>query len=169
MRQQGFTLVEVLTVIAIIALLTAVLFPVFSGARSRGALGRDMSNLSQIMKALETYAMDHGEKYPPGDPMGLDNTDPFISQTLSYVKDRRVYTDSQKNGVIYIHSMRYQVGVPIDHRGAYLNRTSYQAFFKGPDEKYDLEATHADNADNIWVDYANQRVVQFRQIQVGLE
>ena len=169
MRQRGFTLVEVLTVIAIIALLAAILFPVFAQARSRGAIARDTSNLRQIMKALEAYSMDHGEKYPPGDPIGLDNVDPFITQTLSYVKDQRVYSDSQKNGVVYIHSMHYDEGVPIDHKTTHLNPNSYQAFFKGPDGKYDLEATHGDNADNLWVDYANQRVVQFRKVQAGLQ
>ena len=169
MRRQGFTLVEVLTVIAIIALLAAILFPVFSQARSRGAIARDTSNLRQIMKALEAYAMDHGQNYPPGDPIGLDNVEPFITQTLSYVKDRRVFSDSQKNSVVYIHSMRYDVGVPIDHNGSHLNRNSYQAFFRGPDGKYDLEATHADNSDNLWVDYDNQRVVQFRKVQAGLQ
>ena len=106
MRQRGFTLVEVLTVIAIIALLAAILFPVFAQARSRGAIARDTSNLRQIMKALEAYSMDHGEKYPPGDPIGLDNGSVHHPDALLR-EGPRVYSDSQKNGVAYIHSMRY--------------------------------------------------------------
>lgn len=72
----GFTLVELLTVIAIIALLAAILFPVFSQARARGHQTTCLSNLSQLGKAFGMYMQDSGGFIPtwciihnnPGNP-----------------------------------------------------------------------------------------------------
>lgn len=57
-RHRGFTLVELLTVIAIIALLSAILFPVFSQVRKKGAQTVCLSNLSQLGKAIQMYITD---------------------------------------------------------------------------------------------------------------
>lgn len=63
-RRRGFTLVELLTVIAIIALLSAILFPVFSQVRKKGAQTVCVSNLNQLGKAILTYVQDTGGFIP---------------------------------------------------------------------------------------------------------
>jgi prepilin-type N-terminal cleavage/methylation domain-containing protein len=61
LRRNGFTLVELLTVIGIIAVLSAILFPVFARARAKARQARCLSNLQQIGVAIETYVQDnHG-------------------------------------------------------------------------------------------------------------
>lgn len=63
-RQYAFTLIELLVVIAIIALLAAILFPVFASARAKGRQAACVSNSRQIGAALLMYAQDFDELYP---------------------------------------------------------------------------------------------------------
>jgi len=63
-RRTGFTLVELLTVIAIIAVLAAILFPVFSSARAKARSARCLSNMQQIGQAIELYVQDNHGFYP---------------------------------------------------------------------------------------------------------
>lgn len=63
---RGFTLVELLVVIAVIALLAALLFPVFAQARAKARQTVCTSNLRQIGLALEQYATDYDDKLMPG-------------------------------------------------------------------------------------------------------
>jgi prepilin-type N-terminal cleavage/methylation domain-containing protein len=63
-RQSGFTLVELLVVIAIIAVLAALLFPVFATARQASAASVCASNLRQLSKATSLYTQDYDECFP---------------------------------------------------------------------------------------------------------
>ena len=64
---QAFTLIELLVVIAIIAILAAILFPVFARARENARRASCMSNLKQIGLGMMQYTQDYDETYPcPG-------------------------------------------------------------------------------------------------------
>ena len=63
-RRSGFSLIELLLVIAIIALLAALLLPAISKAGMRGKRAGCMNNLKQIGIAFHTFAHDHGDKFP---------------------------------------------------------------------------------------------------------
>jgi len=62
----GFTLIELLVVIAIIAILASILFPVFAQAREKARQTSCLSNVKQIALAMNMYAQDSDETYPPG-------------------------------------------------------------------------------------------------------
>jgi prepilin-type N-terminal cleavage/methylation domain-containing protein/prepilin-type processing-associated H-X9-DG protein len=64
MKRQAFTLIELLVVIAIIAILAAILFPVFAKARSKAQQTTCLSNCKQIALALNSYASDWNGCYP---------------------------------------------------------------------------------------------------------
>lgn len=63
-NHKAFTLIELLVVIAIIAILAAILFPVFAAAREKARQTACASNLKQIGIAFEQYAQDYDEQYP---------------------------------------------------------------------------------------------------------
>lgn len=62
--RKAFTLIELLVVIAIIAILAAILFPVFARARERARLSACISNLKQLGNAVMMYVQDYDERYP---------------------------------------------------------------------------------------------------------
>jgi prepilin-type N-terminal cleavage/methylation domain-containing protein len=60
----GFTLIELLVVISIIALLAAILFPVFARARENARRASCQSNLKQLALGALQYVQDYDERYP---------------------------------------------------------------------------------------------------------
>ena len=62
--KKAFTLIELLVVIAIIAILAAILFPVFAQARDKARSSSCLSNEKQIGLGLMMYTQDYDETYP---------------------------------------------------------------------------------------------------------
>jgi len=109
-RRNAFTLIELLVVIAIIAILAAILFPVFGQARAKARATACLSNLKQIGMAIRMYASDNDEYWPTqqrdgirvnssSGPMvyaccgpGGNQTEPnFIDATKPYLKTDPVW------------------------------------------------------------------------------
>lgn len=63
-KRQAFTLIELLVVVAILAILAALLFPVFAKAREAAKGSVCQSNLRQLGTAIHTYQQDWDEKFP---------------------------------------------------------------------------------------------------------
>jgi prepilin-type N-terminal cleavage/methylation domain-containing protein/prepilin-type processing-associated H-X9-DG protein len=61
---RAFTLIELLVVIAIIAILAAILFPVFAQAREQARKTSCLSNLNQMGKSVAMYVQDYDERFP---------------------------------------------------------------------------------------------------------
>jgi prepilin-type N-terminal cleavage/methylation domain-containing protein len=69
----AFTLIEMLTVIAIIAILAAILIPSLSAGRERSRRAYCQNNLNQIGKALMGYVNDNRDKLPPVSRNGTES------------------------------------------------------------------------------------------------
>jgi prepilin-type N-terminal cleavage/methylation domain-containing protein/prepilin-type processing-associated H-X9-DG protein len=63
-KGSAFTLIELLVVIAIIAILAAILFPVFAQAREKARQSACLSNIKQLGNAWMMYAQDYDELLP---------------------------------------------------------------------------------------------------------
>jgi prepilin-type N-terminal cleavage/methylation domain-containing protein/prepilin-type processing-associated H-X9-DG protein len=72
---RAFTLIELLVVIAIIAILAAILFPVFAQARESARTSSCLSNIKQIGLAVIQYIQDYDEHYPTPLYCALGTTD----------------------------------------------------------------------------------------------
>jgi general secretion pathway protein G len=126
-RTAAFTLVELLTVIAIIAVLAALLFPVFATARGKAREITCLSNLRQIGMAIKMYAQDYDELYP----WAVDPTDkmtpviwsqhpefqaqipfmPYMHEALQpYVKSPNIFACPADTG----YTVEDFTGVPLD-------------------------------------------------------
>jgi prepilin-type N-terminal cleavage/methylation domain-containing protein len=95
MRRSGFTLMELLIVIAIIALLAALLWPVFQQARKKSYEPVCINNLRQFHVAFSLYREDYGD------------TARYQALLLPYIRDTRVLhcrADTYKHGAAFAGS-----------------------------------------------------------------
>ena len=94
-ERRAFTLIELLVVIAIIAILAAILFPVFAQAREKARQSACLSNMKQIGTANMMYAQDHDDFLPYGYAYtwpGQKELYWWQDLCRPYVKNESVYT-----------------------------------------------------------------------------
>jgi prepilin-type N-terminal cleavage/methylation domain-containing protein/prepilin-type processing-associated H-X9-DG protein len=96
-RRRAFTLIELLVVIAIIAILAAILFPVFAQAREKARQISCLSNMKQISLAFLQYTQDYDE-IPPSSSV-YSGSGGWGGQIYPYVKTASAFRcpdDSQE-------------------------------------------------------------------------
>lgn len=72
--KKAFTLIELLVVIAIIAILAAILFPVFAQAKAAAKKTADLNNQKQINTGVQVYLSDSDDTFPLTIPSNLNTT-----------------------------------------------------------------------------------------------
>lgn len=96
-NRRAFTLIELLVVIAIIAILAAILFPVFAQARDKARAAACLSNVKQLATAIFMYVQDYDEVLPhhAGDVTDFLNptnaTSTWQRGVHPYIKNDKVY------------------------------------------------------------------------------
>lgn len=118
-RSSGFTIFELTVVITIIAILAAILFPVFSQATHSARYSACRVNLYQLGAALRVYASDHDGHFPPRDndlsPLAagyLRQRDP--SRTLVCPVDTEPWRVGPPGGALLACSYQYRPGLSPD-------------------------------------------------------
>jgi prepilin-type N-terminal cleavage/methylation domain-containing protein/prepilin-type processing-associated H-X9-DG protein len=96
--KRAFTLIELLVVIAIIAILAAILFPVFARAKESAKKTADLSNIKQLSTGLQVYMADYDDTMPqPGwsavqAPSGGNSCYSWRWGVLPYTKSKDLYS-----------------------------------------------------------------------------
>src|SRR5579859_8096488 len=95
--RRAFTLIELLVVIAIIAILAAILFPVFAQAREKARAISCLSNGLQTGMAIAQYTQDYDELMPSGRAFAGDPNfnqhkgQAWASQCQAYIKNAQIF------------------------------------------------------------------------------
>ncbi len=90
--KRAFTLIELLVVIAIIAILAAILFPVFAQAKAAAKKTADLSNLKQVGTSANIYTGDNDDVLPP-DSVFDQEAHSYVTATRlqPYTKNRDIF------------------------------------------------------------------------------
>ena len=114
-HKSGFTLIEVLVVVAIIGVLAALLFPVFASAREKARASSCLSNYHQIGIAIQMYAQDSDDKTPAngGSFSGLiEDSVPYIRSSAVFICPDDYDREEEKRAGSYRVPSLYQ-GKPL--------------------------------------------------------
>ena len=100
-RRDGFTLMELLVVVAILSLLAALLFPVLAQVRDKARQATCVCNLKQLAAGMQLYADDYEDLFPP--VLAGDRSDPglfpatWMGRLQPYVRSDAVFIDPASN------------------------------------------------------------------------
>ena len=131
-RPFGFTIVELLVVVAIVAIIAAILLPALGGARRRARKADEMSGLRQVGIAWTLYANNNADRALPGFlPQDIQRSSNPHSWNVGYFytdRDRQVdprdaeawplriavYLDFDHDLLLGYRSLEYADGIAID-------------------------------------------------------
>ena len=91
--RKAFTLIELLVVIAIIAILAAILFPVFAQAKTAAKVTATISGVKQIALGLHMYAADFDDVVVHDYGTDYLATDTWVGDIYPYVKSKEIFFD----------------------------------------------------------------------------
>ena len=121
-KRGGFTLVEIMIVVAIIALLAAIAVPGFLRARKRSQASKIINDLRLIDSAVDQYAIETAKK--TGDPVTVSDWTNYLKKdTTLYVTGQDLFGDDYGPQTVDTH-----VSVPANAK-AVLSDVTDDAFW----------------------------------------
>ncbi|RYG75551.1 DUF1559 domain-containing protein [bacterium] len=118
--KSAFTLIELLVVIAIIAILAAILFPVFGRARENARRSSCQSNLKQIGLGIMQYTQDYDERLPNARTNNVligtlvDNNRPWHVTIQPYIKSLQLFKCPSNTTGNFLNWTKDAPGAPND-------------------------------------------------------
>lgn len=124
MKNKAFTLIELLVVIAIIAILAAILFPVFAQAKVAAKKTQSLSNVKQIATGLTIYAADYDDYNALSEYGSGDTQITWIAASYPYVKSGGTFTNPN-SGLVQSAGTNGIYRSPSQPRSAVTNPTNW--------------------------------------------
>ena len=106
---EGFTLVEILIVVAMIALLLGLALPYFGGAHARAKLVECQSNLRTVGVGVQAYLNTHNT-LPVGEHVTNPNPELFAAMLNSYVPAKAFYCPAETRNDLRYSDKNIQAG-----------------------------------------------------------
>ena len=120
--RSAFTLIELLVVIAIIAILAAILFPVFGRARENARRSSCQSNLKQVGLGLLQYTQDYDEQNVPFRVTIGGNDAPWQFLIQPYIKSTQLFKCPSNTSSAFVDGTPFTAtGVPEIPRSYWIN------------------------------------------------
>ncbi len=166
--RRAFTLIELLVVIAIIAILAAILFPVFAQAKVAAKKTAAISNQKQIMLGVLLYTGDHDDVLPrndeclaqsslnpvlnsnPFNPAGAGCTGPFYYRMNHFSWQKWVFPYI-KTRQLFEHPLRDKDPVQWDTNGQIVSSFALNTGFTGQLDTYRRAPTFPRQFRNSWL------------------
>ncbi len=152
-QNRGFTLIELMVVIAIIAILSIIGFAIFRNAQTKARDSVRKQNLDQINRALQSYKAIHG-KYPPADSGATDCPNPGAGAGVQGKINCYTYSTAGDNWIKDIAG-DFPNGVlpkdPINNGNPIISNTNYSYVYGNLTENgqsYDLFAALESTSDS---------------------
>ncbi|MBP6965155.1 MAG: type II secretion system protein [Armatimonadetes bacterium] len=182
-RRNGFTVIELLTVIAIIGVLAAFLFPVIASSRNNAKKTSCTSNMHQVWTALKMFQQNEG-RYPdfiagPSPAAGVDIKDipgvdggRAVSLYPEYIKSEQILycPMAVKNGMMTEYTRMMTIADPLKGRVPGLRGTANPAYQVYPFSTYDVQNMRNSRQweahySTAWLDPpGNQTAAQFAKV-----
>lgn len=169
--KRAFTLIELLVVIAIIAILAAILFPVFAQAKAAAKKSVAISNQKQISLGILMYTADYDDFYPrnddcvagsslnkalnlndfPANGVGAGCTSAPFKYRLNAFSWQKWVLPYIKNVEIFDHSMRQKDATQWGTNGQIVGGFAINTSITGQLDTYNRPASFARQVRNSWL------------------
>ncbi|MEN6627088.1 MAG: prepilin-type N-terminal cleavage/methylation domain-containing protein [Candidatus Sumerlaeia bacterium] len=127
MIKHAFTLIELLIVVAIIAILAAIAVPNFLEAQTRSKVSRIQTDLRSIVTGLEAYCVDN-QQYPGMPPQGACN---MMSTGIKQLTTPVAYLMTYPLDIFYFKKEKMQ---PIQYQICNYGMPVWEVWSVGPDK-----------------------------------